>query len=219
MDAILASFSNLLTRQRRHADGGAGVPGRRYARLLADGLRARAQFGQAAHRPHHGRERASGSCRALAAPFQREGGDPAHRIHHQALFGSQRRQHEGAAPAAGAGRHLRSARRRLLLHGAHRAGGRLRRRGVPAAADGGAAGLVVLLADGDRRRHRRLCRPQHVYRPPHCRPQARAPLGLSRFHGLAGGLRRFRAVDGGERWSASAASWATATLRSPPTST
>ena len=38
------------------------------------------------------------------------------------------RQHEDAAPAADPGRHLRSARRRLLLHRPHRARRRLRRR-------------------------------------------------------------------------------------------
>ena len=43
-------------------------------------------------------------------------------------YSTERRQHEGAAPAADPGRHLRFARRRLLLHRAHRAGGRPRRR-------------------------------------------------------------------------------------------
>src|SRR5665647_1835034 len=133
----------------------------------------------------------------VAALFQPEGRGPTDRIHHQALLRDRRRQPEDIAPAAGPGRHLRYPRRRLLLHGAHRAGGRPRLRRLPDGADAGAAEQFVLLADGDRRRHSRLRRPQHVYRPAHRRPQSRAPLWLSGFHGPAGGVRRFRPVDGG----------------------
>ena len=143
-----------------------------------------------------GRRRARGKSDALAAPFQPEGGAAAHRIHHQALCRDQRRQHEGAAPAADPGRHLRSARGRLFLPRAHRAGGRARASPCSCSlpmltSHGGSIFWLMVIVGGivgyvgpsiyiDRRI---------------AAPQGRAPRRLSGFHGPAGGVRRFRAVS------------------------
>ena len=64
---------------------------------------------------------------AFAAAFQPEDGRQADRVHDEALRVGKRREHEGAAPAARAGRYLRSARRCLLFHCAYGVGGWSRR--------------------------------------------------------------------------------------------
>ena len=69
--------------------------------------------------PASGAVRGARSLRAS----EHQGGAAAARIHHQALRRDRRRATQGAAPAPDAGRHLRSARGRLLLPRAAGAGG------------------------------------------------------------------------------------------------
>src|SRR6185295_3277134 len=53
-----------------------------------------------------------------------------------------------------------------------------------------------VLVDGRGGRSRGLCRPEHVYRQAHQGAGARAPLGLSGFHGSSCRVRGLRPVDG-----------------------
>ena len=125
MDAVFDLLGGLL-RRPADDDGAAGIPRRRDARLLGDGGRARPRRGQAPRQAASAdiarqRNQAHGlrnsSINAATA---------ASRLHHQALFHRRQQGHEGAAPAADAGRHLRSARVGILFRRAHRAGSRAR---------------------------------------------------------------------------------------------
>ena len=125
------------SRRRRLGDdaGGAGVPGDHDAAL---GVMVAVRVRGAVKRRTAGIAEQSGDAEpARAAPLQPQGGAAAARLHHQALRRDREGQgrHEGAAPAPGAGRHLRCARGRLFLRGADRAGGRARDRRLPARAD------------------------------------------------------------------------------------
>ena len=141
------------------------------------------------------------------------------RLHHQALFGRRQRRHEGAAPPADPGRHLRSARGRVFLPRAHRAGGRPRGRDVLRSCRWSATAAATFWLLVDRRRHRRLYRAEPLHRPAHQGAQGRAPGRLSGFHGSAGGVRRRRPEHGGGARAGRPRARRHLSVALPPTST
>ena len=137
------------------------------------------------------------------------------RLHDEALRVGKRREHEGAAPAARAGRYLRSTRRCLLFHRAYGVGGWSRRCGVPAFAAGEADRRDFFLADGDGRRRRRLCRPERLHRQAHLARKLEHRSGFPDFMDLL-----VVCANSGSRWrprsSVSRGSWGRVIRRLPP---
>ena len=187
---------------RSAIDAGAdGVPGGRHAGLRRHGGGARARLGQAPRRRHRRvfRRRASDEQRSLRGSSVQGRSAPA-RLHHQALFGGrQRRRHEGPAPPADPGRHLRCrARSPISSSPAPRS------RSASASARSSCCCRCSIA-------QKRSCSgcsviaggivgyvgPELLHRPAHRQEQGRAPRRLPGFHGSPGGVRRFRPEHGG----------------------